>query len=234
MMSSSIETEIESIYEDLLFCEMLNIIFEVHRAVKKGYLFLLDSPESSKSNLICVDRDKDVFGNCQTKIQKYSEDIECPNCKRSISTTRFAPHLEKCFGKGRQSSRIASQKISSSQIDYSLHNSLTKEDCEDDDWNEKKRKRKKKDSKSKSKKKSHISLDQYNNFSNSSNNSTPRESPVIDMLSGENRVRNTSSPLNHPPIISGKLNYSTLNNPLKFEDQKTDREKSRKSSKKRR
>lgn len=115
MMSSSIETEIESIYEDLLFCEMLNIIFEVHRAVKKGllkisvsfcecikyferlnsvlrifsgYLFLLDSPESSKSNLICVDRDKDVFGNCQTKIQKYSEDIECPNCKRSISTTR--------------------------------------------------------------------------------------------------------------------------------------------------
>ena len=38
MMSSSIETEIESIYEDLLFCEMLNIIFEVHRAVKKGLL----------------------------------------------------------------------------------------------------------------------------------------------------------------------------------------------------
>ena len=38
MMSNSIETEIESIYEDLLFCEMLNIIFEVHRAVKKGLL----------------------------------------------------------------------------------------------------------------------------------------------------------------------------------------------------
>ena len=36
MMSSSLETEIESIYEDLLFCEMFNIIFEVHRAVKKG------------------------------------------------------------------------------------------------------------------------------------------------------------------------------------------------------
>ena len=78
-------------------------------------------------------------------------------------------------------------------------------------------------------------LNWFQNFSNSSNNSTPRESPVVDLLSCERGVsRSSPSPLNHPPIISGKLNYSQLSNPVKFEDQKLDREKARKSSKKRR
>jgi hypothetical protein len=73
--------------------------------------------------------------------------------------------LEKCFGKGRQSSRIASQKISSSTVDYSGNTSLTKDDHEDDDWgsDSKKRKKKKKESSNskKSKKKSHLNIDPY-------------------------------------------------------------------------
>ena len=36
MMSNPIEIEIEAIYDDLIFCEILSIVFEVHRAVKKG------------------------------------------------------------------------------------------------------------------------------------------------------------------------------------------------------
>ncbi|PAA85198.1 hypothetical protein BOX15_Mlig031920g1, partial [Macrostomum lignano] len=35
----------------------------------------------------------------------------CPNCNRSMAALRFAPHLEKCMGMGRVSSRVASRRI---------------------------------------------------------------------------------------------------------------------------
>lgn len=31
--------------------------------------------------------------------------VECPCCKKTLAATRFAPHLEKCMGMGRQSTR---------------------------------------------------------------------------------------------------------------------------------
>ena len=31
--------------------------------------------------------------------------VECPCCKKGLAATRFAPHLEKCMGMGRQSAR---------------------------------------------------------------------------------------------------------------------------------
>jgi hypothetical protein len=31
--------------------------------------------------------------------------VECPYCKKFLAATRFAPHLEKCMGMGRQASR---------------------------------------------------------------------------------------------------------------------------------
>lgn len=31
--------------------------------------------------------------------------VECPSCKKVLAATRFAPHLEKCMGMGRQSAR---------------------------------------------------------------------------------------------------------------------------------
>ena len=31
--------------------------------------------------------------------------VECPCCKKVLAATRFAPHLEKCMGMGRQSAR---------------------------------------------------------------------------------------------------------------------------------
>ena len=37
----------------------------------------------------------------------------CPNCGRNIAAIRFAPHLEKCMGMGRSSSRIATRRIAS-------------------------------------------------------------------------------------------------------------------------
>ena len=49
----------------------------------------------------------DVFG--QTPLKKPVECV-CPNCQRNMAASRFAPHLEKCMGMGRNSSRIASRR----------------------------------------------------------------------------------------------------------------------------
>lgn len=43
-------------------------------------------------------------------LNKY--ECTCPNCgRRGLAATRFAPHLEKCMGMGRSSSRAASRRI---------------------------------------------------------------------------------------------------------------------------
>ncbi|CAN4098709.1 unnamed protein product [Withania somnifera] len=42
----------------------------------------------------------DIFG--QTHPPVANEIFECMNCSRSIMAGRFAPHLEKCMGKGRK------------------------------------------------------------------------------------------------------------------------------------
>lgn len=148
-----VNDECKAILDDMIFTETFDIIFQVHRASRKGYLSEL-FPEDKTSQKICTDLGRDVFGHCQNKVQKFSEDIDCPNCHRQISTTRFAPHLEKCFGKGRTSSRIASQKISSAEFSFPSHGQT---ECpEDDDWQEKKKRKRKKDSGSKKAKKKHI------------------------------------------------------------------------------
>jgi len=148
-----VNDECKAILDDMIFAETLDIIFQVHRASRKGYLSEL-FPEDKESKKICTDLGRDVFGHCQNKVQKFSEDIDCPNCHRQISTTRFAPHLEKCFGKGRTSSRIASQKISSAEFSFPSHGQT--ECAEDDDWQEKKKRKRKKDGGSKKAKKKHI------------------------------------------------------------------------------
>ena len=50
----------------------------------------------------------DIFGQ-PPSIKKQYECV-CPNCQRTLAASRFAPHLEKCMGMGRISSRIASRR----------------------------------------------------------------------------------------------------------------------------
>ena len=50
----------------------------------------------------------DIFG--QVFNQWKNKECVCPNCNRSIAASRFAPHLEKCMGMGRNSSRIANRR----------------------------------------------------------------------------------------------------------------------------
>ncbi|KAK7602476.1 hypothetical protein V9T40_008065 [Parthenolecanium corni] len=50
----------------------------------------------------------DIFNNSNSK---DTNECVCPNCGRTLGALRFAPHLEKCVGMGRCSSRIASRRI---------------------------------------------------------------------------------------------------------------------------
>ena len=56
----------------------------------------------------------DVFGQVPAKKQ---QDCICPNCSRTLAAIRFAPHLEKCMGMGRNSSRIASKRLRGQGVD---------------------------------------------------------------------------------------------------------------------
>ena len=49
----------------------------------------------------------DVFGPQPVKKQVY---CDCPNFSRTLAASSFAPHLEKCMGMGRNSSRTASRR----------------------------------------------------------------------------------------------------------------------------
>ncbi|KAB0405536.1 hypothetical protein E2I00_002689, partial [Balaenoptera physalus] len=64
-----------------------------------------------------------------------SKECVCPNCSRSIAASRFAPHLEKCLGMGRNSSRIANRRIANSNnMNKSESDQEDNDDINDNDW----------------------------------------------------------------------------------------------------
>lgn len=75
----------------------------------------------------------DIFG--QVFNQWKSKECVCPNCSRSIAASRFAPHLEKCLGMGRNSSRIANRRIANSNsMNKSESDQEDNDDINDNDW----------------------------------------------------------------------------------------------------
>lgn len=106
--SRDLDEQCLSIFNDLVDDVILGTCFEVHRSVKLGLLFLDEAPEDEKKYEIVDEVGLDVFG--QVPLKKQFECV-CPNCQRNLAASRFAPHLEKCMGMGRNSSRIASKRI---------------------------------------------------------------------------------------------------------------------------
>lgn len=102
-------------FEDLLESIIVDVASEFHRVAKLGLDHNLDEEEeemrlsveacarvanpgySGETNGKYV---VDIFG--QTHPTVASEIFECMNCGRSVVAGRFAPHLEKCMGKGRK------------------------------------------------------------------------------------------------------------------------------------
>ncbi len=55
----------------------------------------------------------DVFG--QSHPAKATDVVTCKNCGRQVQAGTFAPHLEKCMGKGRAAARAATRRMQGQQ-----------------------------------------------------------------------------------------------------------------------
>uniref|UniRef100_A0A3Q0RI38 Ataxin-7-like protein 3 n=1 Tax=Amphilophus citrinellus TaxID=61819 RepID=A0A3Q0RI38_AMPCI len=141
--NTRLEALAHDIYSELVEDACLGLCFEVHRAVKQGYFFLDETDQESMKEFIVDQPGVDIFG--QVYNQWKNKECECPNCKRLIAASRFAPHLEKCLGMGRNSSRIANRLASSNNMSKSESDQEDNDDLNDNDWSygaEKKKKRK--------------------------------------------------------------------------------------------
>eukprot|EP00250_Pteridium_aquilinum_P008592 c18061_g1_i1 orf=264-884(+) len=120
----------ESVFADLLESMIVDVASEAHRAARLGLDPRLDIDEEEEYQLSVQARISvgdssisgskkskhgvDIFG--QTHPAVANEVFECMNCNRNIMAGRFAPHLEKCMGKGRRArSKTACSTKSDSQ-----------------------------------------------------------------------------------------------------------------------
>ncbi|XP_032668115.1 ataxin-7-like protein 3 [Odontomachus brunneus] len=141
----NIDTTTKEIYEDLLDEVLMGFVFDVHRTTKTGSSDVEEGIPDDESYAIVDSPGLDVFG--QHPVKKSQECI-CPNCDRSVAACRFATHLEKCMGMGRNSSRIASRRIANNSKDLSNYGGMISDDDDDVDWsltNDNKRRRPRKD-----------------------------------------------------------------------------------------
>lgn len=120
------------IFGDLLDSIIVDVASECHRIARLGLdrnleeqeeevklsaqarAMLGDSSNSSETNGKYT---VDIFG--QTHPTVANEIVECMNCGRSIAAGRFAPHLEKCMGKGRKARLKVTRSSTATQNRYS-------------------------------------------------------------------------------------------------------------------
>lgn len=152
-----LDSEAREVFDELVDDAILGLAFEVHRSVKTGAYLLgefdeteINSKTSSGTNASIAQESQighnsyalDVFGQTVSNtsgvppLKKQCECV-CPNCQRNLAASRFAPHLEKCMGMGRNSSRIASRRLATSSKESGNYREDLDEGCdnaEDEDW----------------------------------------------------------------------------------------------------
>ena len=130
LSNSDVENVSKQIFDEIVDELVLGVAFDVHRSVKTGLFAILETESPTKlksameidSNLNQTNLGMDVFGQVITTqfgvppLKKQPE-CTCPNCQRNLAASRFAPHLEKCMGMGRNSSRLASRRLATSGKD---------------------------------------------------------------------------------------------------------------------
>lgn len=122
------------IYDSVLDDVTLGFIFEFHHGLKTGLTDLIEGEKEDEEPFKAVESSEcDVFGFSILK-KTPDSNCSCPNCERPVSATRFAPHLEKCMGMGRNSSRIASRRIASNSREPTSYAGLLSDDEDDADW----------------------------------------------------------------------------------------------------
>ena len=125
---------LDLLFQDLIDEEAKSVYFELHRAIKLGYYSALYQPTSPATKQASQSATStplvDLFG--QDSSAKKAVDCVCPQCKRTLAATRLAPHLEKCMGMGRNSSRIASRRIQASGRQAAIDQDQDNEDESDE------------------------------------------------------------------------------------------------------
>merc|ERR1719461_2565925 len=113
---------------------VLGLCFDIHRSIKSGSYTAVQLTQG-ESPPMPIAGHVDVFGLPVTTITglpslKTVPQIECPNCNRTLAASRFAPHLEKCMGMGRNSSR----GLANSNKESYREGGHEEEDDDDDEW----------------------------------------------------------------------------------------------------
>mmetsp|Transcript_14753 Transcript_14753/g.41547 ORF Transcript_14753/g.41547 Transcript_14753/m.41547 type:complete len:163 (+) Transcript_14753:90-578(+) len=124
--STSVASQTVAAYTELLDGCLLDVAIEVHRAARSAgqgdQPFTAEGAWNgedevteelmqsywSTSGLPPKKVTQDVFGQQHSNVA--SDPVECVHCGRKIVAGRFAPHLEKCLGKGRGGVRAASRR----------------------------------------------------------------------------------------------------------------------------
>ncbi|KAH8315547.1 SAGA-associated factor 11 homolog [Drosophila kikkawai] len=138
----NLDEAVNYLYQTLLDDAVAGIFIETHHLRKTGNLAALDGVPEDSTYRICEMPNLDIFG---ISTAKKPMDCTCPNCDRPVAAARFAPHLEKCMGMGRISSRIASRRLATKEGATHLHaagNAGGTDDEDDVDWSSDKRKKK--------------------------------------------------------------------------------------------
>ncbi|XP_075506737.1 SAGA-associated factor 11-like isoform X2 [Primulina tabacum] len=141
MLSPSLATIsvelIKFLMRDLLDSIIIDVASESHRIVRLGLDSKVDLEEeelrlSAEARARASDPSHsgeangkyvDIFG--QTHPPIANEIFDCMNCGRSIMAGRFAPHLEKCMGKGRKARLKATRSTTASQNRQTRGSSLS-------------------------------------------------------------------------------------------------------------
>lgn len=144
----------KQIFDECLDEIVLGVAFEVHRSVKTGLFAVLEPDSPSKKGVAGggggsspmdtttgtgAPLGVDVFGQVISTMigvpaLKKQPECVCPNCQRNLAASRFAPHLEKCMGMGRNSSRLASRRLATSGKEANYRESGVEEDEDDEEW----------------------------------------------------------------------------------------------------
>lgn len=88
-----------------VICE--DIAFDVHRAAKTGEITLEELQKSAIPPLSSKWNDDEDGNEASSRIN-----LLCAHCGQKVSVQRYAPHLDKCMGKGRarrNASRVLGQ-----------------------------------------------------------------------------------------------------------------------------
>lgn len=124
-----------SLFDNILFGSVLEEYFD-HESGKND---ALEGEQDESMNKLPTTIDGNIFAD---KNNKKPIDCHCPNCQTKVAASRFAPHLEKCMGMGRNSSRIASRRIANARESISALSMHLSDDEDDMEWAGEKRRKK--------------------------------------------------------------------------------------------